>query len=80
MRPYNETVKADVRRRISPFSESLFRTVKYRPDYPRRPFQPVKNACGWVAEFVEWCNHQHRHSEIRFVTPDQRHSGEAQAI
>jgi len=64
----------------NPFSESLFRTVKYRPDYPRRPFQTVEEACAWVAAFVEWYNRQHRHSGIRFVTPVQRHSGEAQAI
>jgi putative transposase len=64
----------------NPFSESLFRTVKYRPDYPRRPFQRVEEACNWVAAFVEWTNHQHRHSGIRFVTPDQRHSGKARAI
>jgi transposase InsO family protein len=64
----------------NPFSESLFRTVKYRPDYPRRPFQSVEEACGWVGTFVEWYNRQHRHSGIRFVTPVQRHSGEAQAI
>jgi hypothetical protein len=64
----------------NPFSESLFRTVKYRPDYPRRPFQSVEEACTWVARFVEWYNHQHRHSGIRFVTPDQRHSGKALAI
>jgi len=64
----------------NPFSESLFRTVKYRPDYPRRPFQSVQEACGWVADFVDWYNHRHRHSGIRFVTPDQRHSGEARAI
>ena len=64
----------------NPFSESLFRTVKYRPEYPRRPFQSVEKACSWVAAFVDWYNHQHRHSGIRFVTPDQRHSGEAQAI
>ena len=64
----------------NPFSESLFRTVKYRPDYPRRPFQSVEEACTWVVAFVQWYNHQHRHSGIRFVTPDQRHSGEARAI
>ena len=64
----------------NPFSESLFRTVKYRPDYPRRPFQSVEEACAWVAAFVEWYNHQHRHSGIKFVTPHQRHSGEAKAI
>lgn len=64
----------------NPFSESLFRAVKYRPYYPRRPFQSVEEACAWVVAFVEWYNHRHRHSGIRFVTPDQIHSGEAQAI
>jgi transposase InsO family protein len=64
----------------NPFSESLFRTVKYRPDYPRRPFQSVEEACSWVAAFVDWYNHRHRHSAIRFVTPHQRHSGQAVAI
>ena len=64
----------------NPYSESLFRTVKYRPDYPRRPFQSLEEACGWVAAFVSWYNDQHRHSGIRFVTPSQRHSGEAVAI
>jgi transposase InsO family protein len=64
----------------NPYSESLFRTVKYRPDYPRRPFLSDKEACVWVATFVDWCNHQHRHSGIRFVTLAQRHSGQADAI
>ncbi len=64
----------------NPYSESLFRTVKYRPDYPRRPFQSVEEACAWVAGFVGWYNDRHRHSGIRFVTPSQRHSGEAVAI
>ena len=52
----------------NPYSESLFRTVKYRPDYPRRPFGSKDEACQWVAGFVDWYNHQHRHSAIRFVT------------
>jgi transposase InsO family protein len=64
----------------NPFSESLFRTVKYRPDYPRRPFHSVEEACSWVVGFVAWYNDQHRHSGIRFVTPAQRHSGQAVAI
>ena len=64
----------------NPFSESLFRTVKYRPDYPRRPFQSVEEACLWVCAFVDWYNHQHRHSGIRFVMPDQRHRGQAEEI
>ncbi len=36
----------------NPFSESLLRTVKYRPDYPRRPFRSVEEACWWVMAFV----------------------------
>jgi hypothetical protein len=64
----------------NPYCESLFRTVNYRPDYPRRPFSSKDEACLWVAGFVDWYNHQHRHSGIRFVTPAQRHSGEAVEI
>jgi len=61
----------------NPYSESLFRTVKYRPDYPNRPFSSKEEACQWVSSFVDWYNNQHRHSGIKFVTPQQRHSGEA---
>lgn len=64
----------------NPYSESLFRTVKYRPDYPRRPFTSKDEACEWVVAFVDWYNHRHRHSGIKFVTPHQRHSGAAKAI
>jgi len=64
----------------NPYSESLFRTVKYRPDYPSRPFASKEEACEWVVSFVDWYNHQHRHSGIKFVTPHQRHSGTAKAI
>jgi len=64
----------------NPYSESLFRTVKYRPDYPSRPFACKDEACEWVAAFVDWYNHRHRHSGIKFVTPHQRHSGAAKAI
>jgi hypothetical protein len=64
----------------NPYSESLFRTAKYRPDYPRRPFASVEEACLWVATFVDWYNHRHRHSGIKFVTPHQRHCGDAMEI
>ena len=57
------------------YSESLFRTFKYRPGYPRRGFCSLSRARDWVEEFVRWYNAEHRHSGIRFVTPDQRHSG-----
>lgn len=64
----------------NPYSESLFRTVKYRPNYPNRPFRSKEEACQWVSSFVDWYNHQHRHGDIKFVTPEQRHSGEAVEI
>ena len=64
----------------NPYSESLFRTAKYRPDYPRRPFASVEDACLWVVSFVDWYNHRHRHSGIKFVTPHQRHNGDAVEI
>ncbi len=62
------------------YSESLFHSLKYRPDYPRRPFQSMEEACSWVAAFMSWYNDQHRHRGIPFVTPSQRHSGEAVEI
>jgi len=59
----------------NPFSESLFRTLKYRPHYPRKPFESLNTARLWVDGFVLWYNAEHRHSAIRFVTPDERHYG-----
>ena len=59
----------------NPFSESLFRTTKYRPEFPRRPFASLEEARAWVTWFVQWYNEEHRHSAIRFVTPSQRHAG-----
>jgi hypothetical protein len=64
----------------NPYSESLFRTVKYRPEYPRKPFASKDQACQWVASFVDLYNHQHRHSSIKFVSPQQRHYGQAVEI
>ena len=59
----------------NPYSESLFKTLKYRPNYPLKPFAQVTDARDWVTGLVEWYNHGHRHSAIRFVTPGQRHEG-----
>lgn len=59
----------------NPYSESLFRTLKYRPQYPRRPFASLQAARAWVERFVAWYNTEHRHSAIGFVTPEQRHLG-----
>ncbi len=57
------------------FSESLFRTLKYRPEYPDGPFTSLESAQGWVEGFVAWYNHEHLHSALRFVTPADRHAG-----
>jgi transposase InsO family protein len=59
----------------NPFSEALFRTMKYRPGYPSQPFAREQDAQRWVDGFVSWYNTEHLHSEIRFVTPDDRHYG-----
>jgi transposase InsO family protein len=59
----------------NPYSESLFRTLKYTPAYPSKPFESIEAARKWVHGFVQWYNHEHRHSAVRYVTPDQRHRG-----
>ena len=59
----------------NPYSESLFKTLKYHPAYPRQPFANLLAARQWVGTFVQWYNHEHRHSAIRFVTPGERHAG-----
>lgn len=59
----------------NPYSESLFKTMKYRPAYPHRPFEHLMAARQWVGAFVRWYNEEHRHSAIGFVTPSQRHTG-----
>ena len=62
------------------FVESLFRTAKYRPEFPARGFADLEQARQWAANFVHWYNHEHCHSGIRYVSPAQRHAGEDQAI
>lgn len=57
------------------YAESLFRTCKYRPDYPGKPFGGLEEARAWTQKFVRWYNQEHKHSGLKFVTPDQRHSG-----
>jgi transposase InsO family protein len=59
----------------NPYSEALFRTLKYRPEYPSLPFASLEEARCWVQGFVRWYNTEHRHSAIRFVTPQARHAG-----
>ena len=64
----------------NPYSESLFRTVKYRPWYPQRPFSSVLEPRESVETFVHWCTDEHRHSAIRFVTPNEGHTGRDREI
>ncbi len=59
----------------NPYSESMFRTLKYHPQYPEKPFADLKEARDWVGDFVQWYNHDHCHSGIKFTTPDARHTG-----
>jgi putative transposase len=58
----------------NPYAEAVFRTVKYRPGYPRGAFASMDAAQSWVSAFTKWYNHVHLHSGIRFVTPAQRHA------
>ena len=62
------------------YAESLFRTAKYRPEFPAKGFASLNDARTWAAEFVRWYNVDHRHSGIRYVSPQQRHAGQDKAI
>ncbi len=62
------------------FAESLFRTAKYRPEFPAEGFASLEEARAWAADFVHWYNMEHRHSGIGYVTPAQRHAGQDHAI
>jgi transposase InsO family protein len=64
----------------NPYSESLFKTLKYRPSYPDGAFGGLDEAREWVGRFVQWYNTEHLHSAIRFVTPRSRHLGLDKAI
>jgi putative transposase len=64
----------------NPYAESIFRTCKYRPNYPLGGFTDLTQAREWVLAFVHWYNYEHRHSGLKFLTPHQRHSGMDQDI
>ena len=64
----------------NPYSESLFRTVKYCPKWPRKGFTSLTHVREWMMQFVEAYNEHHLHSGINFVTPASRHRGEDKAI
>lgn len=70
----------DSRPRVSndnAYAEALFRTAKYCPLWPKRPFDTLQQAREWVHRFVHWYNEAHCHSGLKYVTPNQRHLGEA---
>jgi transposase InsO family protein len=62
------------------YAEALFRTAKYRPEFPARGFASLDEARAWGARFVHMYNAEHRHSGISYVTPAQRHAGEDHAL
>lgn len=62
----------------NPFSESQFKTLKYRPTYPRR-FESIDHARAWCGEFFDWYNQEHRHEGIALLTPADVYTGRAPA-
>lgn len=64
----------------NPYSEALFRTLKYWPRWPRKGFATIESARQWVKRFIHWYSHEHRHSGIRFVTPAQRHQAQDKSL
>ena len=63
----------------NPYSESLFKTLKYRPNYSSRAFESLLAARQWVGTFVHWYNHEHRHTDIGPHTAADVHYGLAAA-
>ena len=64
----------------NPYSESLFKTLKYSPIDPSKPFDTLEIAREWVLAFTRWYNNYHRHSGIKFLTSQARHSGKDKEI
>jgi putative transposase len=62
------------------FIESLFKTIKYRPENPLKPFESLSEARSFMDRLMRWYNEEHRHSGIQYVTPNQRHNGEDVAL
>jgi putative transposase len=62
------------------YSESIFKTCKYRPDYPYKGFLNINEARDWVLKFTHWYNVNHKHSGLKFVTPHQRHARLAKEV
>ncbi len=64
----------------NPYVESLFRTVKYMPNWPTKGFECVEDSRSWVEAFVRWYNTEHKHSQLNYVTPSERHNGQDSEI
>jgi len=65
----------------NPYSEALFRTLKYHPSFPLKTrFETIIRAREWCEQFVGWYNNVHMHSALKYVTPQQRHEGKDVAI
>ena len=60
----------------NPYSEAQFKTLKYRPEFPRQ-FGSIEDARAFCAEFYRWYNTEHRHSGIAMHTPFDVHHGRA---
>jgi putative transposase len=56
----------------NPFSEAQFKTMKYRPDFPKR-FGAIEDARGFCTDFFAWYNHDHHHAALGLLTPDDVH-------
>ena len=55
-------------------------TTPGRSGYPNKPFESISEARQWVHRFVQWYNPEHRHSAIRYVTPNQRRSSQEHSV
>ncbi|PJF45861.1 MAG: IS3 family transposase, partial [Candidatus Thermofonsia Clade 3 bacterium] len=61
------------------YAEALFRTCKYRPEFPGA-FASLDAARQWALRFARWYNHEHKHRNLKFVSPAERHRGADSAI
>jgi len=65
----------------NPYSESLFKTLKYHASYPAtEKFATIFDARIWCIKFIDWYNTEHKHSGLKFITPEQRHNGQYRQI
>jgi putative transposase len=64
----------------NPYSESIFKTLKYRPNYQPKGFENIDKARRWCKRFVQWYRYEHHHSGIKFLKPAERHSGKSAEI